>query len=523
MQTIKRAIRKWTDTHQVDCHWDDALPYILLGYRCSVQAATGLCPYEILLHGCKPTVPPAIMERMTDEIDFDDAEKAAAQLIARKQLLEEHCLIAGHNIAIAQHMDTLRYSHTRSGTYAPKLFNITDGSFVYIRRVIPNTAHMAARPGIYRVVELRANGVLLLDGRCATTFKIHLNNVAPCHLPNIDPTQDSRLARPHADYPCYVCKSEEKDSAMMLCDSCNKAFHLRCLQPPLDEPPTDDVWICSICIKGGINPDDIRALPDPEHRIPAKIYTSKDPKGAKHAATYAGRYVETKQTQPDGKKIPYYGKISFRGAAYKPNYFTVTYQDGVKINYNEKQIKPILMSHRKTLPQGIVLSIRKNIYPHEETPEFPDANQALMHGGSTHPHDTRVLKAAIDFSYCKINNNANTTMAGQDALIMHPGPLWVQHALQLAVTHTGRVACVLLPANDLTTDEAKQNTIYTAAKDGRVTFLPSPASHNVWIIIFLDANTRTQMINIKPRRLEITTWLPNNNSILHDAGDQDRD
>ena len=119
------------------------------------------------------------------------------------------------------------------------------------------------------------------------------------------------------------------------------------------------------------------------------------------------------------------------------------------------------MSHRKTLPQGIVLSIRKNIYPHEETPEFPDANQALMHGGSTHPHDTRVLKAAIDFSYCKINNNANTTMAGQDALIMHPGPLWVQHALQLAVTHTGRVACVLLPANDLTTDEAKQNTIYT--------------------------------------------------------------
>ena len=149
-----------------------------------------------------------------------------------------------------------------------------------------------------------------------------------------------------------------------------------------------------------------------------------------------------------------------------------------------------------------------------------------MHGGSTHPYDTRVLKAAIDFSYCKINNNANTTMAGQDALIMHPGPLWVQHALQLAVTHTGRVACVLLPANDLTTDEAKQNTIYTAAKDGRVTFLPSPASHNVWIIIFLDANTRTQMINIKPRRLEITTWLPlaaNNNSIWHDAGDQDRD
>ena len=46
---------------------------------------------------------------------------------------------------------------------------------------------------------------------------------------------------------------------------------------------------------------------------------------------------------------------------------------------------------------------------------------------------------------------------------------------------------------------------------------------SIIIIIIIYANTRTQMINIKPRRLEITTWLPNNNSILHDAGDQDRD
>ena len=100
---------------------------------------------------------------MTDEINYDDADKAAAQLVDRKQLLEElpHCR--------AQHLHSTTHGHpqirpTRSGTYAPKLFNITAGSFVYIRRVIPNTAHMAARPGIYRVVELRANGVLLLDG-----------------------------------------------------------------------------------------------------------------------------------------------------------------------------------------------------------------------------------------------------------------------------------------------------------------------------------------------------------------------
>ena len=289
VQTMKRAIRKWTDTHAVDCHWDDALPYILLGYRCSVQAATGLCPYEIL-HGCKPIVPPAIMERMSEPINFDDADKAAAQLIERRQLLEEHCIIAGHNLAIAQHRDTLRFAQVRTGAYAPKSFNITPGSFVYLRRVQPNTAHMAARPEIYRVVELRANGVLLLDGRCTTTFTVHLNNVAPCHLPDIDLQQDPRLARPHANYPCSVCKSNEKGAEMMLCDGCNKAFHLHCLHPPLKEIPEEDIWLCSTCIKGGVTPATIRGLPDPQNRIQkTEVYTSRDPKSAKHATSYTGR------------------------------------------------------------------------------------------------------------------------------------------------------------------------------------------------------------------------------------------
>ena len=339
---------------------------------------------------------------------------------------------------------------------------------MYLQRVQPNTAHMAARPEIYRVVELRANGMLLLDGRCTTTFTVHLNNVAPCHLPDIDPQQDPRLARPHANYPCSVCKSNEKGSEMMLCDGCNKAFHLHCLHPPLKEIPEEDIWLCSTCIKGGVTPATIRGLPDPQNRIQkTEVYTSRDPKSAKHATSYTGRYVKTKRTQPDGKKVPYYGKISFRGAAYKPNYFTVTYQDGVKINYNEKQIKPMLMSHRKALPKGVVLSIRNNIHPCENLPAFPDANHALTHGGITHPEDMQALRVAVDFSYCQSNGNTPATSLERDALIMHPGTLWAQHALNLAIRHTGLVTCVSLPAHDLTTDPIKQNIIYTA-QEGRI-------------------------------------------------------
>ena len=137
--------------------------------------------------------------------------------------------------------DCLRSSQKRTGSYSPRLFNITAGCFVYLKRDTPNTAHMAARPEIYRVVELRANGVVQLDGRCGTKFTAHLTNVAPCHLPNIDPAQDFRLARPHSDLPCSVCRSPETANEMLLCDGCDKAFHLACLKPPLEVVPEEEV------------------------------------------------------------------------------------------------------------------------------------------------------------------------------------------------------------------------------------------------------------------------------------------
>ena len=240
VQTLKRSIRKYTETHLADCHWDDALPYILLGYRCSKQKSINLSPYEIL-HGVAPTVPPAIMERMSEVIDFDDPECAAINVLACRQVLKDQCIIAGDNLLIAQQRDCLRYSQKRTGSYSPRLFNITAGCFVYLKRDTPNTAHMAARPEIYRVVELRANGVVQLDGRCGTKFTAHLTNVAPCHLPNIDPAQDFRLARPHSDLPCSVCRSPETANEMLLCDGCDKAFHLACLKPPLEVVPEEEV------------------------------------------------------------------------------------------------------------------------------------------------------------------------------------------------------------------------------------------------------------------------------------------
>merc|ERR1719319_1847793 len=42
---------------------------------------------------------------------------------------------------------------------------------------------------------------------------------------------------------CRICK---EDGELLCCDSCPSSYHLRCVDPPLDEVP-DDEWTCPRC------------------------------------------------------------------------------------------------------------------------------------------------------------------------------------------------------------------------------------------------------------------------------------
>ena len=54
VQTLTRAIRKHSETAKEDSVWDMAVPYIMLGCNSSIQASTGLSPYEVM-YGVPPT------------------------------------------------------------------------------------------------------------------------------------------------------------------------------------------------------------------------------------------------------------------------------------------------------------------------------------------------------------------------------------------------------------------------------------------------------------------------------------
>ncbi|KAJ9533521.1 hypothetical protein QJQ45_026583 [Haematococcus lacustris] len=118
VQTVKACLRKHCTSNRVTDQWDDALPMIALGYRCSTQESTRMTPYE-LLFARKPVVPPAIAERVEQPINFDDPELAAELVMHRAAAVTDNMVIAMDNQAVAQHRDQLRYAMTRSGSYQP--------------------------------------------------------------------------------------------------------------------------------------------------------------------------------------------------------------------------------------------------------------------------------------------------------------------------------------------------------------------------------------------------------------------
>lgn len=46
--------------------------------------------------------------------------------------------------------------------------------------------------------------------------------------------------------PCRVCASTGEDESTLLCDTCDGAFHMYCLTPPLDVVPSGE-WHCPSC------------------------------------------------------------------------------------------------------------------------------------------------------------------------------------------------------------------------------------------------------------------------------------
>ena len=332
VQTVKRALRKHCESAGSTDTWDEHLPWIQLAYNCSVQASTKLSPY-LMLYAHLPVVPPAIVQRMAEPVDYNDTEAAQQSLRARAQLMEQCAVIAGNNLRIAQHRDTLRYAMTHSGAYKPRLRKFCVGDFVYLRvGQTRNTLEVPAQQVVLRIVELRGSGTAVVQGRCGARMPVHVASLAPCHLPDIDPTLDLSLLRPSADFACEVCNSPEMADTMLLCDGCNTGWHMQCLDPPLKSVPKGD-WLCPTCVKLGVTPAPRPStVPEPEVRRKRLFLSKAQRDTAERAAQLDGSTVIRAMRTGRGRSMRLTnvkGTLRYLGPEHRPYYFTVEYENGV--------------------------------------------------------------------------------------------------------------------------------------------------------------------------------------------------
>ncbi|KAJ9507809.1 hypothetical protein QJQ45_019277 [Haematococcus lacustris] len=359
VQTFKDALRKHIAVSGDPAAWDEALPAIALGYRVSPQEATKCSPYS-LLYGRAPVLPPAVVQRMARPVNLDDPVVAAHDLLERSAVLSRETAAAMGNIRIAQHRDTLRYATTHSGSYKPAARQLHPGSFVWTQRPQANTLQLGARPEIYRVVSVGANGVARLMGKCGRVMAENVCNLAPCHLPDIDPTIDHTLARPTADFPCSICKSPTDADRMLLCDGCGCGYHMFCLTPKLTFVP-EGIWLCADCTNRGTTALEVQRRTQAVATQPAatslhEVFTTKP--GRDRAA--AAQRLHGRVVRHTGTGL--WGVLRFKGQQFHPRFFAVDWVDGTITD----AMSPTILRNRQWLqPEGTTLPAAP---PHDVQP-----------------------------------------------------------------------------------------------------------------------------------------------------------
>uniref|UniRef100_A0A8C9T5H1 E3 ubiquitin-protein ligase UHRF n=1 Tax=Scleropages formosus TaxID=113540 RepID=A0A8C9T5H1_SCLFO len=88
---------------------------------------------------------------------------------------------------------------------------------------------------IYKIEKKGAPPLSAIDGQ----FK--RKSGPECKHCKADPESECRFCS------CCVCGGKQDASMQLLCDECNMAFHIYCLNPPLATIPEDEDWYCPTC------------------------------------------------------------------------------------------------------------------------------------------------------------------------------------------------------------------------------------------------------------------------------------
>ena len=134
----------------------------------------------------------------------------------------------------------------RGGSWHKPKASFAVGDYVMVRRESKHTMMVKTHPHVLRIIEIRASGIVVLEGSDAARCTKMIKDVAHCPLP----IEDTRL------YPgryyrgknqsCRGCGRTDEGGSTAICDGCQDAYHLWCMGRPLKALPKDG-WRCHVC------------------------------------------------------------------------------------------------------------------------------------------------------------------------------------------------------------------------------------------------------------------------------------
>eukprot|EP00854_Cymbomonas_tetramitiformis_P010785 gene10785-biopygen11039 len=213
VRTMKFCFKKIALEKGLDYEWDEQLWPLVLSYNAARQESTGVAPFTVLF-AQEAVVPPDL------------------------------------NLEVAQHRDTLHYEGRRGGGIEHKPHQFKVGDFVYIRQKPRSGMEVATKSAILKLVKIQRDGVVVLEDATKLREKSTVQSIAPCHL-QVKDQYDFSAAVPSKYLACEVCRKTDGEAEMLLCDACNRGYHLWCLNPALDGVPEGE-WLCPRCSGTGM-------------------------------------------------------------------------------------------------------------------------------------------------------------------------------------------------------------------------------------------------------------------------------
>lgn len=93
-----------------------------------------------------------------------------------------------------------------------------------------------------------APDVYTLDGFLVEAYN-NISDIPFCEAPSTAPEKNAEQERADELYgSCRTCFTHREDESLLLCDDCDKAFHLGCLIPAKHEAPKGE-WLCAWCTR----------------------------------------------------------------------------------------------------------------------------------------------------------------------------------------------------------------------------------------------------------------------------------